>query len=171
MLVNNAGIIDPIARIDDADPAAWAKVIDINLNGVFYGIHSVLPVMIAQGGGTIINISSGAASNALEGWSHYCASKAGVLALTKCVDKEYAEHGIRSVGLSPGTVQTEMQHQIKAAGYTNVAKMAFSDHIPTEWVAQAIGFLCGPGGDAFLGTDFTMKTNEGRALLGLPAVS
>ncbi|MEP5760449.1 MAG: SDR family oxidoreductase [Litoreibacter sp.] len=171
VMVNNAGMIDPIARIDDNTPEDWGRVIDVNLKGVFHGIHAVLPVMQAQGtGGTIINISSGAASNPLEGWSHYCASKAGVLALTQCVNKEYGHLGVRSVGLSPGTVATEMQHQIKAAGYTNVAKMDFSDHIPPEWVAKAIGYLCGPGADDFLGNDFTMKTDAGRALLGLPVV-
>ena len=171
VLVNNAGLIDPIARIDDSDPEAWGQVVDVNLKGVYYGIHSVLKDMVAQGSGTIINISSGAAYNALEGWSHYCATKAAVLSLTKSVHKEYGDLGVRSVGLSPGTVATQMQREIKAAGYTNVAKMEFSDHIPPEWVGLAIGYLCGPGGDDFLGTDFTMKTNEGRALLGLPSVT
>jgi NAD(P)-dependent dehydrogenase (short-subunit alcohol dehydrogenase family) len=171
VLVNNAGLIDPIARIGDGDPAAWGHVVDVNLKGVYYGIHTVLADMVAQGGGTIINISSGAASNALEGWSHYCATKAGVLSLTKCTHHEYANSGVRVIGLSPGTVATDMQHQIKAAGYSAVAKMDFADHIPPEWVGKAIGYLCGPGGDAYQGTDFTMKTNEGREALGLPAVS
>ncbi len=171
VLVNNAGLIDPIARIDDSDPQAWGHVVDVNLKGVYFGIHAVLKDMVAQGGGTIINISSGAASNALEGWSHYCATKAAVLSLTKCTHHEYGGQGVRVVGLSPGTVATDMQHQIKAAGYSAVAKMEFSDHIPPEWVGKAIGYLCGPGADAYLGTDFTMKTNEGRAALGLPPVS
>ncbi|MEM6902688.1 MAG: SDR family oxidoreductase, partial [Pseudomonadota bacterium] len=77
VLVNNAGVIDPVARIDECDPVDWDKVIDINLKGVFYTAHAMLPAMLGQGAGTIINISSGAAYNALEGWSHYCASKAG----------------------------------------------------------------------------------------------
>ena len=72
--------------------------------------------MKKQGGGTIINISSGAATGALEGWSQYCSTKAAVLSLTKCVHKEEAAHGIRMIGLSPGTVATEMQVQIKSSG-------------------------------------------------------
>jgi NADP-dependent 3-hydroxy acid dehydrogenase YdfG len=171
VLVNNAGLIDPIARLDESDPAAWGHVVDVNFKGVYYGIHSVLPEMLAQGGGTIINISSGAATNALEGWSHYCATKAGVLSLTMCTHKEYGGLGVRSVGLSPGTVATEMQHSIKASGVNPVSQLDFDVHIPPAWVGLAIGYLIGPGGDAYLGGDFSLKTDEGRAALGLPSVS
>ena len=71
------------------------------MKGVYHGVRAVLPVMLDQGTGTIINMSSGAAYGPLEGWSHYCASKAAVLMLTRAVDKEYGDAGIRSVGLSP----------------------------------------------------------------------
>ncbi|MEM9583458.1 MAG: SDR family oxidoreductase [Pseudomonadota bacterium] len=171
ILINNAGLIDPIARITDADPDEWGLIVDVNLKGVFYGFHAALPVMQTAGAGTIINISSGAATNALEGWSHYCATKAGVLALTKCGHKEMSEHGIRVMGLSPGTVATEMQVQIKSSGINPVSQMDPDAHIPAHWVAQGLAYLCGPGGDDWLGQDFSMKTNEGRAVLGLPAVS
>ena len=70
ILVNNAGLIEPISRLETSDPEAWAHVIDVNVNGVYYGIRAVLPDMIARGAGTIINISSGAATGVLEGWSH-----------------------------------------------------------------------------------------------------
>ncbi|MEM6466066.1 MAG: SDR family oxidoreductase, partial [Pseudomonadota bacterium] len=91
-----------------------------------------------------------------------------VLSLTKCVHKEYGDHGIRSVGLSPGTVATDMQVQIKASGLNPVSQLDPDVHIPPDWVAQAIGFLCGPGAAPYLGTDFTLKTEEGRAAIGLP---
>ncbi|MCY4179759.1 MAG: SDR family NAD(P)-dependent oxidoreductase, partial [Litoreibacter sp.] len=144
ILINNAGLIDPITRITDADPEDWALVIDVNLKGVFYGYHAAMPVMQKQGGGTIINISSGAATGALEGWSHYCASKAGVLSLTKCGHKEMAEHGIRVMGLSPGTVATEMQVEIKASGINPVSQLDPGVHIPADWVAKGLAYLCGP---------------------------
>lgn len=169
VLINNAGLIDPIARLTDSDPEDWSLVVDVNLKGVYYGYHAALPVMQKQGSGTIINISSGAATNALEGWSHYCATKAGVLALTKCGHKEMAERGLRIMGLSPGTVATEMQIQIKSSGINPVSQMDPDAHIPADWVAQGLAYLCGPGGDAWLGQDFSMKTPEGRAALGLPA--
>lgn len=168
VLINNAGVIDPIARIADSDPDQWSQVVDINLKGVYYGIRAVLPAMLDQGSGTILNISSGAATGSLEGWSHYCATKAAVLSLTRCTDKEYRDRGIRVIGLSPGTVATDMQVRIKASGINPVSQMDPSAHIPADWVAQGLAFLCGPGGDAFRGTDFSLKTDEGRKLVGLP---
>ena len=171
VLINNAGLIDPIARMEDSDPEAWGRVVDVNFKGVYHGIRAVLPVMAAQGSGTIINISSGAATGALEGWSHYCSTKAAVLSLTRMVDKEMRDKGIRSIGLSPGTVATDMQKEIKASGVNPVSQLDWSRHIPPEWVGQAIAHLMGPVGDQFLGTDFTLKSNEERALVGLPALT
>lgn len=168
VLVNNAGLIDPIARLDDSDPAAWARVVDVNLKGVYHGLRAAAPVMRGQGGGTIINISSGAATSALEGWSHYCATKAGVLSLTRCADRELREHGIRVIGLSPGTVATDMQISIKESGLNPVSRLDPKAHISTLWVAQAIGVLIGPKGEAFVGQDFSLKTEEGRKIAGLP---
>ncbi|MEO0357418.1 MAG: short-chain dehydrogenase, partial [Pseudomonadota bacterium] len=73
--------------------------------------------------------------------------------------------------LSPGTVATEMQRDIKASGINPVSQMDFDSHIPADFVARAIGYLVGPGGDAHLGADFSIKTNEGRAAVGLPPLS
>lgn len=168
VVVNNAGLIDPIARLEDSDPEAWSRIVDVNLKGVYYCLRAALPEIIKTGSGTVINISSGAATGALEGWSHYCATKAAVLSLTRCADKELAEKGIRVVGLSPGTVATDMQTAIRTSGINPVSQLNPSAHIPPEWVAQAIGFLCGPGAKEFAGTDFSLKTPEGRALAGLP---
>ncbi|WP_424931542.1 SDR family oxidoreductase [Amaricoccus macauensis] len=168
VLVNNAGLIDPIARIHESDPEAWARVIDVNVKGVYNCARAALPGMLAKGAGTIINISSGAATGALEGWSHYCASKAAALSLTHCLDKEYRESGIRVIGLSPGTVATEMQTTIKASGINPVSQLDWSAHIPPEAVGRAIAWLCGPGGDAYRGTDFSLRTVEGRRAAELP---
>ena len=170
VLVNNAGLIDPISRIESSDPEAWSTIVDVNLKGVYYGIRLALPYMKTNGGGTIINISSGAASGALEGWSHYCSTKAAVLSLTKCVDKEERENGIRMIGLSPGTVATDMQVQIKSSGVNPVSQLDPSVHIPAEWVARAICWLCTSDADSYRGTDFSLKTDEGRAAVGLPGV-
>ena len=169
VLVNNAGLIEPIAHIADIDPDAWSQVVDVNTKGVFYGLRYAIPPMLEQGGGTVINISSGAATKALEGWSHYCATKAAVLSLTRCAHVEYGDRGITVVGMSPGTVATDMQVKIKASGVNPVSQLDFSSHIPPEWVAQGIAFLLTEGGDAFRGTDFSLKTDEGRRLAGLPA--
>ena len=168
VLINNAGLIDPIDRIADSDPDAWARVIDVNVKGVYHGLRYALPVMRVQGSGTIINISSGAANSFLEGWSHYCASKAAVLRLTGIAHKEYGGDGIRVLGLSPGTVATDMQLAIRASGINPVSQLDPSAHIPADWVARALAFLCGPGGADYAGTDFSLKTDEGCAKAGLP---
>ena len=167
ILVNNAGVIAPVARLADTDPTAWSDAFDINLKGVYHGVRAALPVMLARGRGVIVNISSGAATNPLEGWSHYCASKAGALMLTRMIDKEYAASGIRAVGLSPGTVATEMQRVIKTSGVNPVSRLAWEDHISPEDVAEAIRYLCGDAAADLAGTDFSLKTPEGRARVGL----
>ena len=66
ILVNNAGLIDPISRIEASDPAAWGSVVDVNVKGVYHGMHAAYPYL-KRSGGVIINISSGAATAALEG--------------------------------------------------------------------------------------------------------
>ncbi|MEM1377553.1 MAG: SDR family oxidoreductase [Pseudomonadota bacterium] len=170
LIVNNAGTINPIARLADSNPEDWSAVVDINLKGVYNVTRTALADMVEAGGGTIINISSGAANAPLEGWSHYCATKAAVKMLTAMVHKEYAAHGIRSVGLSPGTVATQMQHDIKASGINPVSQMDFASHIPAEWVGKAIVWLAGEGANGYLGADFSLKTDEGRAAVGLPSV-
>jgi 3-oxoacyl-[acyl-carrier protein] reductase len=167
ILVNNAGLIEPIARLAESDPVEWGRIADINYKGVYHGLRATLPSMIARGSGIVVNISSGAATSALEGWSHYCSSKAAVLSLTGCADKEYRGDGIRVVGLSPGTVATDMQVAIKASGINPVSKLDPSAHISPEWVAEAVAWLCTDAGAPFAGTDFSLKTEEGRRLVGL----
>ena len=118
---------------------------------------------------TIINISSGAATSELDGWSHYCSSKAAALMLTKCGHKELAPE-TRVIGLSPGTVMTDMQVSIRASGINPVSKLDPAVHIPPSYVAKALEYLIGPGGDDYKGGDFSIKTDAGRKAVGLPAV-
>ena len=167
VLVNNAGMIEPVAHLAAIDPNDWDRVIDVNLKGVFYGMRAVLPGMIARGGGSILNISSGAATNAIEGWSHYCASKAGVLMLTRMGDKENREAGVRVIGLSPGTVATEMQREIKASGVNPVSQLDWSVHIPPEWPARALVWMCGAEADGYLGQDISLRDEGIRRAVGL----
>ncbi|MEM8754049.1 MAG: SDR family oxidoreductase, partial [Pseudomonadota bacterium] len=171
ILVNNAGLIDPIAHLSESDPTAWGAVVDVNLKGVYHGMRAAAPIMAEAGEGVVVNLSSGAATGALEGWSHYCATKAAVLALTRVGDKELAPKGVRVVGLSPGTVATDMQRSIRASGVNPVSRLDWEAHIPPEWAAEAALFLCGPEGARFAGGDFSIKTDEGRALVGLPPMA
>lgn len=170
ILVNNAGLIDPIARIENATAEGWGRAVDVNLKGVFHCVRAVLPKMKGAGGGTIINISSGAATSALEGWSHYSSTKAAVLMFARCVQKEESENGIRCVGLSAGTVATEFQRQIKAAGINPVSKLDWSALIPPEWAAEAVAWLTTEEARVHDGGDLSIKTDAGRAAVGLPGL-
>ena len=168
-LINNAGVIDPISRLESSDPGGWAQCIDINVKGVYFGLRAALPRMLAAGSGVVVNISSGAATSALEGWSHYNASKAAVLSITRTADRELADGPVRIVGLSPGTVATEMQVLIKASGINPVSQLDPSVHIPADWPARAIGWLCGPDGAEFRGDDVSLRDEEIRRRVGLIA--
>ena len=167
VLINNAGVIDPISRLSAADPEGWGHAIDINLKGVFHGMRAALPIMEAANGGTIITVSSGAATNPIEGWSHYCASKAGALMMTRMADKEGREQGIRALGLSPGTVATQMQREIKASGINPVSQLDWSDHIPPDWPARTLLWMCSPEADAHLGQDISLRDEAIRRAVGL----
>lgn len=167
VLIGNAGVIEPIAPLATSDPEGWGHAIDINLKGVYNGMRAAMPVMQEAGHGTIITISSGAAHNPLEGWSHYCASKAGAAMLTMCAHKEGAGQGLRVMGLSPGTVATDMQHQIKQSGINPVSQLDWSDHIPPEWPAKALLWMCGPDADDYLGEEISLRDEGIRKKVGL----
>ena len=167
VLIGNAGVIEPIAHLSDADPDAWGQVIDINLKGVFYGMRAALPIMLGAGGGTILTVSSGAAHGPVEAWSHYCASKAGAAMLTACVHKENSDKGIRAMGMSPGTVATQMQREIKASGINPVSQIDWNDHIPAEWPAQALLWMCSPDAAPWTGQEVSLRDPDIRAAVGL----
>ncbi len=167
VLINNAGVIEPIGLLAGSDPAAWGAAIDVNLKGVYHGIRAVLPLMRAAGGGTILTLSSGAATHPLEGWAHYCSSKAGARMLNACLHLEESGRGIRAIALSPGTVATRMQREIKASGINSVAALDWSDHIAPEWPAQALMWMCTDDADEFLGQEVSLRDDAIRARVGL----
>jgi NAD(P)-dependent dehydrogenase (short-subunit alcohol dehydrogenase family) len=108
--VNNAGVLGPIGPVRDADPAAVAANVQVNVLGVVHGTQSFL--RHGSPHGVLVNISSGAATSAYEGWGPYCASKAAVERLTEVVALE--EPGIRAYAVSPGVIDTDMQAEIRA---------------------------------------------------------
>lgn len=167
ILVNNAGVIDPVGHLAESDPDSWGHALDINLKGVYHGLRAVLPLMKAQGEGTVVNISSGAAHAPLEGWSHYCTAKAGVHMLTRAADLECRANGITIVGLSPGTVATDMQRVIRDSAMNPVSQIDWSDHVPPEWPAKAICWLCGPNGAEYAGQEVQLRDENLRRRIGL----
>jgi NAD(P)-dependent dehydrogenase (short-subunit alcohol dehydrogenase family) len=167
ILVNNAGVIEPIGALAESAPAAWARNINVNLVGAYNAVRAVLPHMLANGGGTVINISSGAAHRPLEGWSAYCCAKAGLAMLTAALTVETARSGVRVFGLAPGVVDTDMQAAIRASGINRVSKIPRSHLAPVEHPAAAIVYLCTDAADDLAGTEVALLDPEFRRRIGL----
>lgn len=167
ILINNAGVIDPIGHFVESDPAAWADNIRINLVGAYNAARTVVPAMAAAGEGVIVNVSSGAAGSALEGWSAYCAAKAGLAMLTQSLAQELAGSGIRVFGFRPGTVDTVMQEKIRASGINEVSRMRPDDHGPAADPASVMVWLCGPDAAPWAGRELSVRDPELRRLAGL----
>jgi NAD(P)-dependent dehydrogenase (short-subunit alcohol dehydrogenase family) len=89
--------------------------------------------------------------------------------LTRVAHREAGGHGVRAISLSPGTVATDMQAAIKASGVNPVSQLDWSVHIPAEWPARALVWLCGPGGDAYLGGECSLRDDAVRRAVGLIA--
>ncbi len=157
-LINNAGVIEPIATIADSDPAAWARNIEINLIGAYNPIRAVLPGMIAAGGGTIVNVSSGAAIRPLEGWSAYCSAKAGLHMLTRAIALETDGKNIRVFGFQPGTTDTDMQVQIRASGINPCQQNPAREPDPGRASGRRRSSICcTPAADDLNGQEFSLR--------------
>lgn len=113
ILVNNAGILEPIERIISMDLDAFKRCFDVNLFAAVALTKALLP-NLQKNGGKILNISSGAAINAYEAWSAYCATKAALNMFTQCLAKEVPE--VYTAAIRPGVVATNMQKTIRDKG-------------------------------------------------------
>jgi NAD(P)-dependent dehydrogenase (short-subunit alcohol dehydrogenase family) len=105
---NNAGMGGPAAPTGEYDPAAWDKVIALNLSGVFYGCRYQIEQMMKNGGGSIVNIASIHGTVAAPNSPAYTASKHGVVGLTKNIAAEYGEKNIRCNAVGPGYIETPL---------------------------------------------------------------
>lgn len=155
-IVNNAGVIDPIDRVEDSDPAAWAHCITVNLVGGYHVLRAALP-RLAQGG-VIANLSSGAATAEHAGWSAYAASKAGLERLSATLAAERPDLAVLAV--RPGVTATGMQDAIKASHVDNAIRQMPRDAMqPVDVPAKAIARLfSGPR------PGFAERVIEARAL-------
>jgi NAD(P)-dependent dehydrogenase (short-subunit alcohol dehydrogenase family) len=153
--VNNAGLLGDIRRVADADPAASARTVEVNVNGTLHGSAVFAGhVRRRSGPGVLINISSGAAAKPYVGWGAYCASKAAVDQLTRVLALEEARHGLRAYALSPGLVDTDMQAAIRAADECDFPeverfrRVAADDQFNSPaWVAEQILAIAFGGDD------------------------
>jgi 2-hydroxycyclohexanecarboxyl-CoA dehydrogenase len=107
VLVNNAGW-DKVGPFTDSDPADWDRIIAINLYGVLNTCHAVLPVMVAQGSGTVVSLASDAGRVGSSGEAVYAAAKGGIIAFTKTIAREMARHQVTANCVCPGPTDTAL---------------------------------------------------------------
>ena len=142
ILVNNAGIVANIARLEKMRPDAWEREISVNLSGAFHMIQAVIGPMIEKRWGRIVNISSMAAAGGLHRQIGYAASKAGLLGLTKTVTLEHARNGITCNAVLPGMIGTDLVNAMPAeilqaaVGVTPARRIG-----DTEEVGYLVAFL------------------------------
>jgi NAD(P)-dependent dehydrogenase (short-subunit alcohol dehydrogenase family) len=112
ILVNNAGVAGVTKTLWECTPEEWQQVLQVNLFGVFLCCRALVPKMIAQGYGRIVNIASIAGKEGNPNASHYSASKAGVIALTKSLAKETARSGVIVNCITPAVIETDILKQV-----------------------------------------------------------
>lgn len=115
ILVNNSGIVASTGLLDQ-EPAEWDQVIATNLRGVYLATRAVGRLLVAQGSGKVINISSNFAFTGIARHAAYCASKAAVVAFTKAVAAEWARHNVQVNALAPGYFATDLNAGLRADG-------------------------------------------------------
>ena len=123
VLVNNAGVLDPIGPLAETSGTLWLRNIAINVGGAYLVTRAVLPGMLDRDYGRIVNISSGAADRASAGWSAYCAAKAAVDQLTRVLALELDGSGITVSAFDPGLIDTAMQERVRQATPAQVPRV------------------------------------------------
>lgn len=158
-LVNNAGTIQPLDKIADADPDLWKKCVETHLMGSLHFVQAVFPVMVEKNTGTIINLSSGAAELPLVGWGAYNTAKASLMMFSQVLHKEIKEDGIRVFSIKPGTVDTKMQDEIRAANIndTPAANIPKEKLTPPSHPASAIRYLLTGDADDLAGMELDVR--------------
>ncbi|WP_029088746.1 SDR family oxidoreductase [Brevibacterium album] len=158
LLVNNAGVAGPTARVEDIDPEEWEAVTRTNLSSQFFHVRALLPLLRRAQGAAIVNLSSAAGRLGMFGRSVYTASKAGVIGFTKTLAIELGPEGITANAICPGAVGGERIERVIAdkaavlgrpvadveADYRG--QSALAQFIEPESVAAVVEFLGGPGG-------------------------
>lgn len=169
ILVNNAGIAGPHQYVENMSLEDWRLCMAVNLDGVFLACKHVVPAMKQAGKGVIVNISSVSAKRPLECRSPYCASKMGVIGLTRCLALELGPFGIRVNAVCPGSVDSPRQELIvrRAAEQAGIsyeeaakAKSAISPLrtlVPQSSVAEVVAFFCDDASSMMTGQDINVS--------------
>jgi NAD(P)-dependent dehydrogenase (short-subunit alcohol dehydrogenase family) len=157
LLVNNAGVVEPVGAFWELDPDVWWRVLEVNLRGPVLCGRAVLPGMIARGRGRIINVTSGAGAAPIPGATAYCSSKAALIRLTDTLAAETEPHGVRVFAVNPGVVRTRMTEWLMddpaSRAWVPWVKAVFDEDrdTPIERMAQLVVFLASGRVDALSG--------------------
>lgn len=162
-LVANVAGIGVAATVVETTDQQWERVISVNLTGTFIVCRAALPILLGAGGGVIVNVASVGGLVGIAERAAYCASKAGVIGLTRAIAVDHAAAGIRAVAICPGTVESEWITKILASNADPVAaRRAMSERqldgrmgAPDE-VAAGIAFIASADGRFINGSEFVM---------------
>ena len=162
ILVNNAGISGPVMPTVDYPIDQWKQIIDIDLNGVFYCCKAVVPSMVANGYGRIVNVASIAGKEGNPNAAAYSAAKAGVIALTKSLGKELAGQDIAVNAVTPAAAKTKIFDQISQTHIDYMlSRIPRGRFLKVEEAAAMIAFLCSSDNSFTTGAVFDLS--GGRA--------
>ncbi|MFE9018912.1 SDR family NAD(P)-dependent oxidoreductase [Streptomyces sp. NPDC007808] len=162
VLVNNAGVF-PRAQVLDLDEALWDLVLDTNLKGAFFCAQEAAAMMIPQGGGRIVNVSSSAAFTGSPKGAHYAASKAGLVALGKSLARALGVHGITVNTVAPGVTRTAQPGLDEEGFLAEGEKIPLGRVARAQDVANAVVFLAGDMGGYLTGQ--TLGVNGGAVMV------
>jgi NAD(P)-dependent dehydrogenase (short-subunit alcohol dehydrogenase family) len=162
LLVNNAGIAGANARLWETSPEEWRRVVEINLNGPFLCCRAVVPQMLKNGYGRIVNIASIAGKEGNPNAAHYSASKAGVIGLTKSLGKELATSNIVVNCITPAVIETDILTQLTQQHVDYMlSKIPMGRFGQKEEAAALVAWLCSE--DCSFTTGAVFDLSGGRA--------
>ena len=163
ILVNDAGYLGRTTAFVDHAPTDWRRILEVNLFGTMHVSQAVLPIMIRQGGGRIINLGSLAGKEGLAGITAYSAASAGVISFTKALSREVAQHNVFVNCVAPGPIDTDMIQDLGAEAVNRMISDSPMGRLGKAGeVAHLVAWLCTEASRFNTGAVFDMSGGRAR---------
>jgi NAD(P)-dependent dehydrogenase (short-subunit alcohol dehydrogenase family) len=163
---NNAGVEQRAAAVADFEEDEWNRIMDVNVRGVFLCMKYQIPLLLKQGGGAIVNTSSGAGVIGIKGGGAYAASKHAIVGLTKSAALDYAAQNIRINAVAPGYIATSMMDRFTGGSAEGWEKITAEEPIGRvgrpEEIADAVLWLCSDASSFIVG--HTLVADGGQTI-------